>query len=194
MSHLFYLQAKKAWKNLDQESRSTVLLKIPELIAGPREVQMAISSALEVRPRICLYLLIDLIYASFHLQAKKAWKNLDQESRSTVLLKIAELIAGPMRSELLASTMLNQSKNFFQAEIDATCESIDFLRFNCHFVEQLAAVHQPASSAGVWNRLGLRPLEGFVYVVSPFNFTSIAMNLCTGMLFLPLRNSARVVL
>ena len=110
------------------------------------------------------------------LAAKKDWENLSWENRASIFLKAAELIAGPYRNELNAATMLGQSKNVYQAEIDSACEIIDFLRFNVHFMSQIYSI-QPESSAGIWNRMEWRPLEGFVYALTPFNFTAIAGNL-----------------
>src|SRR5262249_37809758 len=98
------------------------------------------------------------------------------EDRASVFLCAAELLAGPWRDTLLAATMLGQSKTAHQAEIDAACESIDFLRFNVEFMARIYD-EQPQSSPGVWNRMEYRPLEGFVFAVSPFNFTAIAANL-----------------
>lgn len=110
------------------------------------------------------------------LSAKEKWANLSWEHRASIFLKAAELIAGPYRAKLNAATMLGQSKNAFQAEIDSACEIIDFLRFNVQFMTEIYA-EQPLSSPGVWNRLEWRPLEGFVYALTPFNFTAIAGNL-----------------
>ena len=110
--------------------------------------------------------------------ARRQWASMAWEDRAAVFLKAAQLLAGPMRDTLNAATMLCQSKNVFQAEIDAACELIDFLRFNCAFATQLYQ-DQPYSPAGVWNRMEYRPLEGFVFAVSPFNFTSIGGNLST---------------
>lgn len=110
------------------------------------------------------------------LDAKEAWANLGWEHRASIFLKAADLIAGPYRSRINAATMLTQSKNAFQAEIDAACEFIDFLRFNVHFMQELYAI-QPESAPGIWNRLEYRPLEGFVFAITPFNFTAIAGNL-----------------
>ena len=110
------------------------------------------------------------------LAARKKWTGLSWEQRAAIFLKAAELIAGPYRAELNAATMLGQSKNAYQAEIDSACEIIDFLRFNVHFMSEIYAM-QPASSPGIWNRLEWRPLEGFVYALTPFNFTAIAGNL-----------------
>lgn len=112
------------------------------------------------------------------LQAKEKWANLSWEHRASIFLKAAELIAGPYRAKLNAATMLGQSKNAFQAEIDSACEIIDFLRFNVQYMTEIYA-EQPISSLGVWNRLEWRPLEGFVYALTPFNFTAIAGNLPT---------------
>ena len=124
---------------------------------GEAEVQMAIRAA---------------------LRAQKDWANLPWEARAAVFLKAAELLQGPYRDVINAATMLGQSKTCHQAEIDSACELIDFFRFNVAFYEQLLR-EQPQSSPGVWNRLEHRPLEGFVFAVSPFNFTSIAGNLPT---------------
>ncbi|MFD2573953.1 L-glutamate gamma-semialdehyde dehydrogenase [Spirosoma soli] len=112
------------------------------------------------------------------LAAKEAWANLPWEHRASIFLKAAELIAGPYRARINASTMLGQSKNAYQAEIDAACELIDFLRFNVHYATDIYG-QQPNSAAGVWNRTEYRPLEGFVFALTPFNFTAIAANLPT---------------
>ena len=110
------------------------------------------------------------------LAAKPAWEAMPWEQRAAIFLKAAELMAGPYRYKLLAATMLAQSKNAFQAEIDAACEMIDFLRFNVAFMSEIYA-EQPQNSKGIWNRLEYRPLEGFVFALTPFNFTAIAGNL-----------------
>jgi 1-pyrroline-5-carboxylate dehydrogenase len=110
------------------------------------------------------------------LEAREQWANLPWENRVSIFLKAADLSATKYRMDLNASTMLGQSKNAYQAEIDAACEWIDFLRFNAHFAAQIYA-QQPESSEGVWNRLEYRPLEGFVFAITPFNFTAIAGNL-----------------
>ncbi|MGB5983431.1 MAG: L-glutamate gamma-semialdehyde dehydrogenase [Nonlabens sp.] len=123
--------------------------------AGKKEVKMAIDAALE---------------------ARKNWAEMPWEQRAGIFLKAAELIAGPYRARINAATMINQSKTVFQAEIDSACELIDFLRFNVEFMTEIYA-EQPESTSGAWNRLEYRPLEGFVYCVSPFNFTAIAGNL-----------------
>jgi len=111
-------------------------------------------------------------------RAWKSWSEMAWEARAAVLLRAADLLAGPWRDTLNAATMLNQSKTVFQAEIDAVCELIDFWRFNPHYMEQIYG-EQPRSVAGVWNRLEYRALEGFVFAVTPFNFTSIGGNLPT---------------
>ena len=123
---------------------------------GPEHVQQAIDAARE---------------------AHADWSRLPWEERASVFLRAAELLAGPWRSTLVAATMLNQSKTAHQAEIDAACELIDFWRFNVEFMLRIYA-EQPVSSPGVWNRMEYRPLEGFVFAVSPFNFTAIGGNLC----------------
>ncbi|MBS0574878.1 MAG: L-glutamate gamma-semialdehyde dehydrogenase [Proteobacteria bacterium] len=123
--------------------------------AGTAEVNQAIDSA---------------------VTAQRDWARLPWEARASVFLKAADLLAGPWRDTLNAATMMGQSKTCHQAEIDSACELIDFLRFNVSFYEQLLR-EQPRSSAGMWNRSEHRPLEGFVFAVSPFNFTAIAGNL-----------------
>ncbi|RMF59764.1 MAG: L-glutamate gamma-semialdehyde dehydrogenase [Calditrichaeota bacterium] len=125
--------------------------------AGEKEVNMAIEAALE---------------------AQKIWATMPWEHRVSIFLKAADLLAGPWRSTLNAATMLGQSKTVFQAEIDSACELIDFWRFNSYYMTQLMA-DQPYSPRGMWNRMEYRPLEGFVFAVTPFNFTSIAGNLPT---------------
>ncbi len=123
--------------------------------AGPEHVQMAIDAA---------------------LKAKKTWEEMPWVERASITLKVAELLATKYRATINAATMLGQGKNPFQAEIDAACETIDFFRFNAAYASQIYA-QQPNSSAGVINRMEYRPLEGFVFALSPFNFTSIASNL-----------------
>ena len=110
------------------------------------------------------------------LESRTAWANMAWEQRAAIFLKAAELIAGPYRARINAATMIGQSKNIHQAEIDAACELIDFLRFNVEFMTQIYA-DQPYSDSSVWNRLEYRPLEGFIYAITPFNFTAIAANL-----------------
>jgi len=123
--------------------------------AGPKEVKKAIAAA---------------------MRARREWSDMRWEDRAAIFLKAAELLAGPWRQTLNASTMLGQSKTAHQAEIDAACEMVDFFRFNVHFAEQIYA-QQPLSDQGMWNRSEYRPLEGFVYAITPFNFTSIGGNL-----------------
>ncbi|MEY4323617.1 MAG: hypothetical protein RL410_1398 [Actinomycetota bacterium] len=112
------------------------------------------------------------------LAAAPAWRALSFDDRAAVFLKAADLLAGPWRYKFLAGTMLGQSKTIFQAEIDAACELIDFWRFNVQFASEIMA-GQPISSPGIWNRTDHRPLEGFIYAITPFNFTAIAGNLPT---------------
>ena len=111
------------------------------------------------------------------LNAKENWSNLEWNHRVAIFLKAAELLAGPYRDKLNAATMISQSKNVYQAEIDAACELIDFFKFNAEYVTKLYS-EQPESAPGVWNRLEHRPLEGFIFAITPFNFTSICANLC----------------
>ena len=124
-------------------------------IAGEKEVLMAIDAAME---------------------AKAKWENMPWTERCSIVLKIGELLAKKYRAIINASTMLGQSKNMYQAEIDAACEAIDFLRYNCHYASQIYS-DQPGSIVNQLNRVEYRPLEGFVFALSPFNFTSIASNL-----------------
>ena len=131
-------------------------------IAEPKHIDAAIDSA---------------------LAAKENWENMSWENRSAIFLKAAELIAGPYRSKINAATMIGQSKTVHQAEIDSACELIDFLRFNVEYVTQIYS-NQPESDNDAWNRVEYRPLEGFVYAVTPFNFTAIAGNLPTCMAML----------
>ncbi len=111
------------------------------------------------------------------LAAKDGWENMPWQDRAAIFLKAADLLAGPYRAKMNAATMLGQSKNVYQAEIDSVCEFVDFLRFNVKYMEEIYE-QQPVSSPGVWNRLEYRPLEGFVFAITPFNFTAIAGNLC----------------
>lgn len=110
------------------------------------------------------------------LEARKKWSQMPWEQRAGIFLRAAELIAGPYRAKINAATMLAQSKTIHQAEIDSACELIDFLRFNVQYMTEIYA-EQPESTSGAWNRLEYRPLEGFVYAITPFNFTAIAGNL-----------------
>ena len=124
-------------------------------LAGPAEMHLAVEAA---------------------LKAKESWEALPWQQRAAVFLKAADLLAGPYRDVLNAATMLGQSKNVYQAEIDAACELIDFLRFNAYYYQQILQ-QQPISAPNMWNRLEYRPLEGFVLAITPFNFTAIAANL-----------------
>lgn len=110
------------------------------------------------------------------LAAKSSWENMAWHERAAIFLKAAELLAGPYRYKMNAATMLAQSKNAFQAEIDSACEMIDFFRYNAYFMSEIYKI-QPDSQPGIWNRMEYRPLEGFVVAITPFNFTSIAGNL-----------------
>jgi 1-pyrroline-5-carboxylate dehydrogenase len=110
------------------------------------------------------------------LEARIKWSQMPWEHRAAIFLKAAELIAGPYRARINAATMIAQSKTIFQAEIDASCELIDFLRYNVEFMTQIYQ-DQPTSNSDVWNKVEYRPLEGFVYAITPFNFTAIAANL-----------------
>lgn len=114
------------------------------------------------------------------LKARKNWADMSWENRAAIFLKAADLLAGPYRARINAATMIGQSKNAFQAEIDAACELIDFLRFNVEFMTQIYS-DQPISSEGVWNRVEYRPLEGFTFAITPFNFTAISGNLPASM-------------
>ena len=116
------------------------------------------------------------IAISTALAAREAWSSVSWMERASIFLKAAELLAGPYRARMNAATMIAQSKNVHQAEIDASCEMIDFFRFNVEYMTDIFK-DQPASAPGIWNRVEYRPLEGFVYAISPFNFTSIAANL-----------------
>ena len=111
------------------------------------------------------------------MKARSSWANMSWENRASIFLKAAELLSGPFRAKLNAATMIAQSKNVMQAEIDAACELIDFFRFNVQYMSQLYK-EQPNSGPGMWNRLEHRPLEGFIFALTPFNFTSICANLC----------------
>ena len=110
------------------------------------------------------------------LEARKQWSKTPWQDRVAIFLKAADLLAGPWRMRMNAATMLGQGKNVFQAEIDAACEFIDFLRYNAYYLQQIYA-DQPGNQPGIWNRLEYRPLEGFVFAITPFNFTAIAANL-----------------
>ena len=113
------------------------------------------------------------------LGAKHAWENMAWEQRASIFLKAADLIAGPYRYQMNAATMLGQSKTAHQSEIDAVCEIVDFLRFNVKYMAEIYAEQPPISPPGIWNRVEYRPLEGFIFAITPFNFTAIAGNLPT---------------
>src|SRR5260221_1784031 len=140
---------------VEPHNRSHVLATVHK--GGAKEVERAIAASAD----------------AWHDWSRTPW-----EERATVFLRAAELLAGPWRQTLNAATMLGQSKTSHQAEIDAACELIDFWRFNVKFMTRIYE-EQPSSSSGVWNRLEYRPLEGFVFAVSPFNFTAIGGNLPT---------------
>ena len=123
--------------------------------AGPEEVKMAIKAALD---------------------AHEEWAELDWTVRASIILKIADLLAGKYRAVINAACMLGQSKNFYQAEIDSACETIDFLRYNAAFASKIYGI-QPKSGPNQINSVEYRPLEGFIFALTPFNFTSIASNL-----------------
>lgn len=113
------------------------------------------------------------------MAAAPAWRAMSFDDRAAILLKAADLLAGPWRARINAATMLGQSKTAYQAEIDSACEAIDFWRFNVHFGRQIIRAQPMANSRGLWNHSDYRSLEGFVYAVTPFNFTAIAGNLTT---------------
>lgn len=160
-------------------------LDIPMIIGGEEvrsEKQVAIHPPHELSHTLGYYHAGDASHVEqairAALNAREEWAALSWEHRASIFLKAAELIAGPYRAKLNAATMLGQSKTAFQAEIDAACELIDFYRFNVQYMSELYQ-SQPESAPGMWNRLEYRPLEGFVFALTPFNFTSIAGNLQT---------------
>ncbi|WP_040869516.1 L-glutamate gamma-semialdehyde dehydrogenase [Nocardia exalbida] len=176
--------------------RELLLGKLAELSAAPVDVPLVIGGkhrpgigerhdiVAPHRHRQVLGTYTDITQSEAHgaidaaVAAAPGWRALPFEDRAAVLLRAADLLAGPWRETLAAATMLGQSKSAQQAEIDAPCELVDFWRFNVAFARDILA-QQPASSAGVWNRMDYRPLEGFVYAITPFNFTAIAGNLPT---------------
>jgi 1-pyrroline-5-carboxylate dehydrogenase len=117
--------------------------------------------------------------------AAPAWQALAFDEKCAIMLKAADLLAGPWRQRINAATMLGQSKTAHQAEIDAACELIDFWRYNVHYAKQIHTDQPIANSTGIWNRTDHRPLEGFIYAITPFNFTAIAGNLPTAPAFWP---------
>src|SRR6201996_8312771 len=174
---------RAALKAALEEGRSEQL-DIPMYIGG-KEVRT--SRKLEIRPPhdhqhlLATYHYGDASHVTAAidaaLAAKAAWEELAWEQRAAIFLKAADLLAGPYRAEINAATMLGQSKNAYQAEIDSACELIDFLRFNVSYMTEIYQQQPPISGKGVWNRLEQRPLEGFVFALTPFNFTAIAGNL-----------------
>ncbi len=175
--------------------RAGVQKRLQELAAEPVEIPLIIGGE-EVRTgdveEIRAPHRRDLVLGCYHkarpehveqaiamaMSAREAWMRTPREERMAIFLRAADLLAGPWRDTLNAATMLGQSKTVFQAEIDSACELADFWRFNPHFMTQLYA-QQPLSGPGTWNRMEYRPLDGFVFAVTPFNFTSIAGNLPT---------------
>ncbi|MFI9410881.1 L-glutamate gamma-semialdehyde dehydrogenase [Nocardia gamkensis] len=180
----------------DSPERELLLGKLAELSAAPVDVPLVIGGkhrpgigerhdiVAPHRHRQVLGTYTDITQSEAHgaidaaMAAAPGWRALPFEDRAAVLLRAADLLAGPWRETLAAATMLGQSKSAQQAEIDAPCELVDFWRFNVAFARDILA-QQPGSSAGVWNRMDYRPLEGFVYAITPFNFTAIAGNLPT---------------
>ena len=180
----------------DSAERAALVAKIKELAGQQAELTMTIGGQQRlgegeripvVQPHNHRHVLGELgnatdadvaVAIDAALAAAKDWRELSFEDPAAVFLRAAELLAGPWRATLNAATILGQSKSVFQAEIDAACELIDFWRYNVAFARQLLA-EQPVSSAGTWNRMEYRPLEGFVLAITPFNFTAIAGNLPT---------------
>lgn len=173
---------KKELKAALQEAKSKQA-DIPMFIGGEEvrtDKQVAIHPPHELSHTLGHYHAGDATHVEQAIQAalnaKESWAAMSWEHRASIFLKAADLIAGPYRAKLNAATMLAQSKNVFQAEIDAACELIDFYRFNVQYMTDIYK-QQPESAPGMWNRLEYRPLEGFVFALTPFNFTSIAGNL-----------------
>lgn len=165
---------KKMWKEK---------MEIPMFIGG-KEVKtknkVSLHAPHDHQHNLGFYYMGDMSHVKLAIQsaleAKPKWNALGWEQRASIFLKAADLIAGPYRDKLNAATMIGQGKNVFQAEIDSACELIDFLRFNVEFMTEMYA-EQPISSDGIWNRAEYRPLEGFCFAVTPFNFTAISGNL-----------------
>ncbi len=158
-------------------------LEIPMVIGGQRittDEKVAIHPPHELKHTLGYYYKGDAEHVQMAidaaLTARKKWQHMPWEQRAAIFLRAADLLTGPYRAKINAATMLCQSKTAFQAEIDAACELADFFRFNVQYMTEIYA-QQPNSSKGIWNRLEYRPLEGFVYALTPFNFTSIAGNL-----------------
>lgn len=182
---LSYLPNSKELKDLQAmlEKMSNEVIEIPLIIGG--EEIFTENKGKSVIPHNHKHILANYSMASKeHIdmaikasqEAKEGWENMAWFDRAAIFLKAADLLAGPFRPVLNAATMLNQSKNIMQAEVDSACELIDFFRFNALFMQRIFEA-QPDSAKGTWNRLDYRPLEGFVFAVTPFNFTSIAGNL-----------------
>jgi len=175
---------RKQVKAMIEKMRSEIK-DIPMYIGG-KEVRT--DEKIEIRPPHDLKHLLGYYYMGKKehveqaidaaLSVRKKWQSMDWHQRASIFLKAADLISGSYRAKINAATMLGQSKNVYQAEIDAACETADFLRFNVQYMTQIYQ-DQPISSKGIWNRVEQRPLEGFVYALTPFNFTSIAANLPT---------------
>jgi 1-pyrroline-5-carboxylate dehydrogenase len=174
---------KEALKKALKDARAQVL-DIPMYIGG-KEVRtgklQAIFPPHDIKHQIGNFHYGDASHVSqaidAALAAKPMWENLPWEQRASIFLKAAELLAGPYRAKMNAATMLAQSKNAYQAEIDSACELIDFLRFNVQYMSEIYADQPTANGKGIWNRLEHRALEGFVFALTPFNFTAIAGNL-----------------
>lgn len=181
---------KIALKNALKEARSKVI-DIPMYIGG-KEVRtgktQSIAPPHDIKHQIATFHQGDASHVQQAIDAamaaKPMWENMPWEQRASVFLKAAELLSGPYRAKMNAATMLGQSKNAYQAEIDSACELIDFLRFNVQYMSEIYADQPTANSKGIWNRLEHRALEGFVFALTPFNFTAIAGNLpsCVAMM------------
>ncbi|MBL8618827.1 MAG: L-glutamate gamma-semialdehyde dehydrogenase [Deltaproteobacteria bacterium] len=166
--------------------QSDVVLEIPCVVGGVRHFTGQVVEVrnpcdhnhLLARAHLATPALVEQAIAASQAAAGP-WAGLPWEERAAVFLRAASLLAGPWRDRVNAATMLGQAKTCHQAEIDAACELVDFWRFNVHFYRELLSQQPPAEAAATWNRTELRPLEGFVFAVTPFNFTSIALNLPT---------------
>jgi 1-pyrroline-5-carboxylate dehydrogenase len=173
---------RKALQNAVAEARSKVL-DIPMYIGGEKvytDRKLRISPPYDHKHTLAHFSEGDATHVhqaiTAALNAQRDWANMGWEHRAAIFLKAAELIAGPYRAKINAATMLGQSKNAHQAEIDSACELIDFFRFNVAYMTEIYA-QQPESNSSTWNRVEYRPLEGFVFAITPFNFTAIAANL-----------------
>ncbi len=172
-----------------KEIKETILkmrseeVDIPMVIGGKRvktENRISISPPHDLAHTLGYYYMGDGTHVNMAIEAaltaRPGWQALEWQDRAAIFLRAADLISGPYRARINAATMLGQSKTVHQAEIDAACEFADFLRFNVHFMSEIYK-QQPLSSPGIWNRIEYRPLEGFIYALTPFNFTAIAGNL-----------------